>query len=218
MLHLSTSEAPGWRGARREHAGEHVTAPPDPVRALALRRSVPDFLARRLAGELGLPRADRLLGTLNEPPRLDLRANRLRTGRGELASQLAAEGVATSPCALSPDGLIAADRAHLFGRAHAQGLFEVQDEGSQLIALATGASAGEIVIDFCAGSGGKALALALAGLVGPGGRVVACDPAGHRLARVRSRARRADAAARWIFAGGFARRSSRGSRRGSSRS
>lgn len=180
------------RVAERLPRADDLPAPPDPVRALALRRSVPDFLARRLAGELGLPRADRLLGALNEPPRLDLRANRLRTRRGELASRLAAEGVATSPCALSPDGLIAADRAHLFGRAHAQGLFEVQDEGSQLIALATGASAGEIVVDFCAGSGGKALALAA--LVGSGGRVVACDPAGHRLAQVRSRARRAGAA------------------------
>ncbi len=166
--------------------------PPDPVRALAQRRSVPDFLARTLCDELGLARADRILAALNEPARFDLRANRLKTGREALAARLVADGVALSACALSPDGLIAEDRAHLFGRAHAEGLFEVQDEGSQLIALATGASAGELAVDFCAGSGGKALALAA--LVGPGGRVVACDPAAHRLADVRQRARRAGAA------------------------
>jgi 16S rRNA (cytosine967-C5)-methyltransferase len=169
----------------------NLPVPEEPIAALALRRSVPDFLARRLADERGIERADAVLAALNLPARLDLRANRLLIGRERLIERLRAEGAEVGPCAIAPDGLVAADRAHLFGRAHAEGLFEVQDEGSQLIALLCGAGAGETAIDLCAGSGGKTLALAAA--VGRSGKVVACDPVAHRLAELPARARRARA-------------------------
>ncbi|MBI5549113.1 MAG: RsmB/NOP family class I SAM-dependent RNA methyltransferase [Deltaproteobacteria bacterium] len=165
--------------------------PADPVVALGVRRSVPDFLARRLVEDLGPARADAVLAALNLPARLDLRANRLLATREEAAARLADEGVAAAPLLLAPDGLVVADRAGLFGRTHAAGLFELQDEGSQLIALLCGLRPGETAIDLCAGSGGKALALAAA--VGGQGRVVACDPMAHRLAELPARARRARA-------------------------
>jgi 16S rRNA (cytosine967-C5)-methyltransferase len=77
--------------------------------------------------------------------------------------------------------------------AFREGLLEVQDEGSQLVALALGARPGEVVLDRCAGAGGKALALAAA--VGPGGRVHGCDLDAGRLRRLAHRAHRAGAAA-----------------------
>lgn len=166
--------------------------PADPISALALRHSVPDFLASRLSLELGAERADRVLEALNRPARLDLRANLLRTTREALAERLAARGVATAPCALSPEGLVAADRSRLFGGGpHADGQFEAQDEGSQLIALTALALPGELAVDYCAGSGGKALALAAH--VGRSGRVVACDANLRRLSELPARARHAGA-------------------------
>jgi 16S rRNA (cytosine967-C5)-methyltransferase len=171
---------------------EALPVPPDPVAAMALRRSVPDFLARRLADEVGQERADSVLAALNQPARLDLRANRLRATREEVAAELLSEGVETAPCALAPYGLVAADRSGLFGRTHARGLFEMQDEGSQLIAALCGLREGELAIDLCAGAGGKTLALAAE--VGRSGRVVACDADLRRLSELGPRARRAGAA------------------------
>ncbi|HEY3447818.1 MAG TPA: RsmB/NOP family class I SAM-dependent RNA methyltransferase [Myxococcales bacterium] len=168
-----------------------LPAPPDPLGALAHRRSVPDFLARRLAAQFGLGRADAVLAALNRPARLDLRANRLLATREEVAAALKEDGVEVAPLPFAPDGLLAADRAGLFGTAFQKGLFELQDEGSQLIALLCAARPGERAIDFCAGSGGKTLALAAA--VGPTGRVVACDAVPGRLAELPARARRAKA-------------------------
>lgn len=168
-----------------------LPSPEDPVRAIAQRRSVPDFLAAALAGQEGVERADAILAGLNEEPRLDLRANRLLGTRDEVAERLRKAGVATTPCALAPDGLIADDRSGLFGGVHAQGWFEVQDEGSQILSLACGARPGETAIDFCAGSGGKSLALAAD--VGRSGRVIACDVVEKRLAELPRRAQRARA-------------------------
>ena len=173
-------------------AADALPVPADPIRALAQRRSVPDFLATALAEQEGLERADAILAGLNEEPRLDLRANRLLATRDEVAARLREAGVETTPCALAPDGLVATDRSGLFGAAHAAGLFEVQDEGSQILALACGAAPGETAIDFCAGSGGKSLALAAA--VGRKGRVIACDAVEKRLAELPRRAHRAKAA------------------------
>ncbi len=172
----------------------HVDAlplPADPVRAVAQRRSVPDFLAAQLAEQEGIDRADAILAALSAEPRLDLRANRLLATREEVARRLEKAGVDVRPAPLAPDGLVAADRTGLFGGVHAAGLFEVQDEGSQILSLLCGAQPGETAIDFCAGSGGKSLALAAA--VGRTGRVIACDAVEKRLAELPRRAQRAKA-------------------------
>jgi 16S rRNA (cytosine967-C5)-methyltransferase len=167
--------------------------PAPPPASLADRFSLPDWLEGEVLRAAG-GEAEALADALDRPGPVFLRANLLRTSREALAARLAAEGVATRPGALAAACLaVTSPRPNVYGlAAHREGLFEVQDEGSQLLGGALGARAGETVLDACAGAGGKTLLLAAA--VGPGGRVHASDPDAGRLARLAERAARAGAA------------------------
>src|SRR5207247_668317 len=103
------------------------------------------------------------MAALNAPAPTDLRVNLLKADRERAASALAAEGVAAEPTPLSPIGLRLRERVPLGTlAAFKDGLVEVQDESSQIAALLADARPGMRVVDFCAGAGGKALALAAA--------------------------------------------------------
>ena len=113
---------------------------------------------------------------------LDLRVNRLKGDRAAALSALP-EG---APTPLSPIGLRLPDGFQLESEdAYASGLVEVQDEGSQLLALGCGAAAGMTVVDLCAGAGGKTLALGAE--MANEGRIVACDTDRGRLGRMHPR-------------------------------
>ena len=113
---------------------------------------------------------------------LDLRVNRLKGDRA--AAQAALPVAATTP--LSPLGLRLPDGFQVENEdAYASGLVEVQDEGSQLLALGCGAAAGMIVIDLCAGAGGKTLAIGAE--MADRGRIIACDTDRGRLGRMHPR-------------------------------
>jgi 16S rRNA (cytosine967-C5)-methyltransferase len=119
---------------------------------------------------------------------LDLRVNAARASRDALLAQF--EGSAATP--LSPSGLRLPADSRIDGHpAFLDGLIEVQDEGSQLIALACAPEAGMRIVDLCAGAGGKALALAA---VAPDARILACDTNRARLSKLAPRAERAGAA------------------------
>lgn len=153
------------------------------------RNNAPEWLMPELAQRFGedTPRA---LAALNEEAPVDLRANTLKTTREELIQALAQEGFVAEPLALSPWGVRLMKRGPLFNtKAFRAGLFEMQDEGSQLIALVGGAKPGERVIDFCAGAGGKTLALAAQ--MRNKGRILALDIAAHRMADLKKRLVRA---------------------------
>lgn len=136
------------------------------------------------------------MSALNQTAGVDLRVNTLKAGRETAEAALAAAFVETEPTPLSPIGLRLRGRARLGGtQAFKEGLVEVQDEGSQLVSLLTGAAPGLAVCDFCAGAGGKTLALA-ADMSEDGrvrGRLVACDVSDYRLARMTPRLERAGA-------------------------
>ena len=133
---------------------------------------------------------EREMAALNAPAPTDLRVNLLKADRKTVRLALAADGVTTEPTPWSPLGLRLAERAPLSGlQAFKDGLFDVQDEGSQLAALLAGARPGMRVVDFCAGAGGKTLALA-AGMANRG-KLVACDVSARRLERAGLRLRRA---------------------------
>ena len=146
---------------------------------------VPAWLSSELSP---LVSASELPALLERAP-VDLRVNVARTTRETMRAEIPY----AEPTPLSPWGLRlpAASKVddHLAFRA---GLVEVQDEGSQLIALACRPSAGETIVDLCAGAGGKALALAAA--TNNEARIVACDTNRARLSKLTPRAERAGAA------------------------
>ncbi|WP_295524813.1 RsmB/NOP family class I SAM-dependent RNA methyltransferase [Novosphingobium sp. Chol11] len=147
----------------------------------------PVWLEARLAASGLAPEEQAAL--LTRAP-LEIRANRLRITREELAARLP---VASEPT-IAPDGLRlpAGTNAEAWD-TFADGLFEVQDGGSQLACRALDVQPGESVVDLCAGGGGKTLALAAA--MRNHGRLLACDVDRTRLSRLPVRAARAGALA-----------------------
>ena len=165
-------------------------APEDPLDALAAETSLPRWLAKLWNAQLGAEETRALARALNQRAPLTVRANLLKNTREELIATLRNEGSRVEPTRLSPLGVTFTGRTNVFAlRAFKAGLFEVQDEGSQLIALACEARPGQLVVDACAGAGGKTLALAAE--MRNKGRLVACDRDARRLDELRPRARRA---------------------------
>ncbi len=160
---------------------------PEMPRAVA--NDLPDWLEPyfdRVFGK-GL---EREMTALNAPAPLDLRVNAIKTDRETVRRALADAGIGAEPTRWSPLGLRLRERAPLAGlTAFKDGLFDVQDEGSQVAALLVAARPGMRVVDFCAGVGGKTLALA-AGMANRG-KIVACDVSARRLERATRRLRRA---------------------------
>ena len=149
----------------------------------------PEWLEPRLTASLGDRLAAEMAALRDEAP-VDLRVNTLKTDRDAAQAALAAEGLKAEPTKLSPIGLRLPARITLSAQqAFKDGLVEVQDEGSQLLALLTGAKPGMAVVDFCAGAGGKTLALAAT--MENKGRLVACDVNERRAEKAVLRLRRA---------------------------
>jgi len=133
---------------------------------------------------------EREMAALNAAAPIDLRVNLLKADRASARRALAVEGVSAEPTPWSPIGLRLAGRVPLGGLAvFKDGLVEVQDEGSQLAALLAGVRPGMRVVDFCAGAGGKTLALAAC--MDNRGKLVACDVSARRLEHAARRLRRA---------------------------
>ena len=162
------------RGPEARGAGE-TAAPPG---------LVPEWLVPELSplvAEVEWP------ALLDRAP-LDLRVNAAKTGRDEVLGEFPGG----SPTQLSPWGIrLPPDRRVDDHPAYRGGLVEIQDEGSQLIALACEAKDGERVLDLCAGAGGKSLAIAAAA---PGALILATDSNRARLSKLAPRAERAGAA------------------------
>jgi len=172
--------------ARIEPNGAGLDAPGQPD---AVRNNYPAWLEEELRASLGDDLAHELEALL-EPAPLDLRVNRLKGSREVARVRLAEEGVEAEPTPWSPDGLRLTGRHTLPSlKAFADGLVEVQDEGSQLAALMVDAQPGQLVADYCAGGGGKTLAMAAT--MANQGRIVACDTDERRLAAIGPRLARA---------------------------
>ncbi len=125
-----------------------------------------------------------------EPATLDLRINPLKTTREEILKQLKDADLKAKACSLSPWGIRVFERPSLSALPMLKnGLVEIQDEGSQMVAFATNAKPGERVVDFCAGAGGKTLAIAA--MMKNKGTIIACDVMDKRLKRSAERLRRA---------------------------
>ncbi len=151
----------------------------------AVRGSIPDWLDERLSA---MESPDTLVEALNRQASLDLRVNPLKTERDAMLAELqqsagryAPTAMPFSPWGIRMEGRPAINRWPQFEN----GSIEVQDEGSQLLALLVAPRRGEMIIDFCAGAGGKTLLLGA--LMRSTGRLYAFDVSAARLARAKPR-------------------------------
>jgi len=160
-----------------------------PSMSQAVLGECPDWAAPGLEARFGknLPAE---LEALLEPAPLDLRINPLKITRQAAFKQLQKIGLKVTITPLSPFGLRVMERPSLSTIALLkEGAIEIQDEGSQLVAFALAPKPGERIVDFCAGAGGKTLAISA--LMNNKGHIVACDVLEKRLKRSGERFRRA---------------------------
>jgi len=167
----------------------HGGSPDHPAMPEAVRTECPDWAYEPLRHRFGEAFAAEMTAMLAPPP-LDLRVNPLKTSREAVLTGLRSLGLEAEPCPRAPDAVRLAERVALSRLPMLRtGEAEIQDEGSQLVARLVGARPGERVVDFCAGAGGKTLALAVA--MENRGQVIACDVSEGRLKRAAERFRRA---------------------------
>ena len=152
----------------------------------AVRCDLPDWLYARLEEQFGADETLALATALNQPAPLDLRVNTLKASRDEVLARLAADGIAAQAGALSPLAMRLRDKPALAKHPlFLDGAFEVQDEGSQLLGFLLEPKRGEMVVDFCAGAGGKTLLLGA--LMRNTGRLYAFDVSDKRLVKLKPR-------------------------------
>jgi 16S rRNA (cytosine967-C5)-methyltransferase len=154
--------------------------------SLAVRCDFPDWLLARLQRQYGEEELLVLAQSLQQSAPLDLRVNLQKAEREAVLARLAADGIAAQATPYSPvcvrlEGKPQINRHPLF----LEGTIEIQDEGSQLLCQLLAPRRGEMVADFCAGGGGKTLALGA--MMRSSGRLYAFDIAEKRLAGLKSR-------------------------------
>lgn len=154
-----------------------------------IRLNYPEWLDENLRESFG-SNLEAEMTAMNEQAPTDLRVNTLKTNREKLLKELQAEGFSCSPTSFSPIGIRLSKRAPIFtSKLFKEGHFEVQDEGSQAVALLVDTKPNHRVIDFCAGAGGKTLAIAAS--MENKGRILAWDTSKKRLDQISIRLKRA---------------------------
>lgn len=185
----------GWQGERgllgqvlNEHEREwlhHVHQVDTAHLPQPLQHNLPDWLANQLQAELGEQFWPFVKSTQQSAP-LDLRVNTLKIKREQAQLKLQESGIQSQMTSYSPWGLRVAGKPSLQKNAlFLDGSIEVQDEGSQLLALLLSPKRGDLVVDFCAGAGGKTLALGAA--MRNTGRLYAWDVSAKRLDSLKPR-------------------------------
>ena len=156
----------------------------------AVRADLPDWLWDRLVADHGDAEAMRIARSMLDAAPLDLRVNVARIARDAVLARLREDEIAASTTPYSPAGIRVSGKPPVSRHPlFRDGLIEVQDEGSQLLAWLVAPRRGEMVADYCAGAGGKTLAMAM--LMRGTGRIYALDVSAKRLAALAPRAARA---------------------------
>jgi len=187
---LSDVDLPAWdefKGVSRQDVREREKRT---MYSRKIRESIPDWLDALGEMELGKEKWDRELSALNEEAPVVLRVNTLKIKKEDLQKQLEEEDIVAFPLKEFPDALVLDERQNVFtSSAFKEGLFEVQDAGSQAISPFLQLKPGMRVFDACAGAGGKTLHLSA--LMNNKGRIVAMDTEQWKLDELQKRARRA---------------------------
>ncbi len=165
---------------------EHIQTVDREQLPVRLRANLPDWLYHRLVRQYGEEETFQMASVLNMPAPLDLRVNTLKSRREEVVKTLKQ---ASLDCKMTPyatSGIRLAEKFAIQNMSlFRDGIVEVQDEGSQLLAQIVGARRGELVVDFCAGAGGKTLALGVA--MRNTGRLYAFEVSEKRLSNMKPR-------------------------------
>ncbi|WP_461534453.1 RsmB/NOP family class I SAM-dependent RNA methyltransferase [Sinomicrobium sp.] len=153
------------------------------------RESIPDWIDKTGAEELGEKVWEKEIAAQNEQAKVVLRVNTIKTSKEKLQRLLDGEGIATEIHKDYPDALILKERSNVFlTPMFKEGLFEVQDASSQLVAPLLDPQPGMKVVDACAGAGGKTLHIA--GLMQNKGQIIAMDLYESKMKQLKIRARR----------------------------
>jgi 16S rRNA (cytosine967-C5)-methyltransferase len=178
---LLRREEEAWLTELRSHPHSELPA--------AVRLSLPDWLFERLLHQYGADEMEPLARALLQQAPLDLRVNTLLASREEVLKQLAEDGIGAVATAYSPAGIRLESKPAL--QKHPlflEGKIEVQDHGSQLLSYLLAPRRRQMVVDFCAGAGGKTLALGA--MMSSEGRLYAFDTSDRRLANLKLRLKR----------------------------
>ncbi|MEM5435060.1 RsmB/NOP family class I SAM-dependent RNA methyltransferase [Paraburkholderia diazotrophica] len=165
---------------------EHVSKVDPQSLPLRTRLNLPDWICHALGARFEAEELSRLAAALNYPAPLDLRANPIKASRDEVLDALSKAGIEAGATPYAPLGVRVVGKPPLSKLdAFQNGWLEVQDEGSQLLCALVAPKRGEMVVDFCAGAGGKTLALGA--MMRSTGRLYAFDISDRRLAKLKPR-------------------------------
>lgn len=184
---MQGNELPPWEEFARLQP-EKIKSKYEAITDPGLLESIPEWLQTLGSQELG-EKWEAEIHALNEEAEVVLRVNTLKTTRERLKNLLEADGIRSYLVKGYPDALVLEERQNVFRHpSFKEGLFEVQDASSQLVAAALQVEPGMRVIDACAGAGGKSLHLAA--LMGNKGKVISMDVEEWKLQQAKLRARR----------------------------
>ena len=155
----------------------------------AEQADLPEWLWQRLEAQYGNEQALAIARSMHKPASLDLRVNLVKANRDEVMARFDTEKAGAELTPYSPTGIRMPQRMSISRHPlFMDGKIEVQDEGSQLLALLVAPRRGEMIADFCAGAGGKSLALGA--LMRNSGRLYAFDVSEKRLYNLGQRLKR----------------------------
>jgi len=165
---------------------EHVSKVDPQSLPLRTRLNLPEWIYTALSQRFDAEELARLAAALNYPAPLDLRANPIKASRDDVLGVLSKVGIEAGATPYAPFGIRVNGKPPLTKLdAFQEGWLEVQDEGSQLLCSLVAPKRGEMIVDFCAGAGGKTLALGA--MMRSTGRLYAFDISDRRLAKLKPR-------------------------------
>jgi 16S rRNA (cytosine967-C5)-methyltransferase len=165
---------------------EHVSKIDPQSLSLRIRMNLPDWIYQALSKRFESEELAHLAAALNYPAPLDLRANPIKASRDDVLGALSKAGIEAGATPYAPLGVRVVGKPPLSKLdAFQNGWLEVQDEGSQLLCALVAPKRGEMIVDFCAGAGGKTLALGA--MMRSTGRLYAFDISDRRLAKLKPR-------------------------------
>lgn len=182
------NELPDWEELKDISVSE-AQARAKNIPSFAVAQSIPDWMDQLLEQELGAEYKD-VVRALNQPADVFLRVNTMKITPGDLIKKLADEGIQALPVSADlPQAIRLSERRNIFiSKTFKEGLFEVQDAASQMVAPLLDVQPGQRVVDACAGAGGKSLHIA--SLMKNKGRIVSLDVQEWKLSELKIRARR----------------------------